>query len=421
VLIVAAIGFLGALAGLFAVQFKDRNENLRVVADFIEQTKNDPKGQFESVRQKLVALLPKDQPSDRTLARETPSESERPASSVTPPESRLSTTNPTPSRVPESAAPRQSADASPPVVDSVAPEPAKRDVAPTPTTPVRGADDAGAALRDENVRTLTRRVEQLEEQVKEAARSAQEAQSAARAAGLSASTEEKRPTVDEGSYVNALEGRIDELADEIKALRDRLNSPKNETRLEPEPAQAHAPAAAPTKASGTAGELVVVAQALSLEIEKGRPFAIEQSALTALGADPALLAMLAPSAEKGAPTAAQLREAFSPVARRLRALEQPATDGSFLDRMTTGVKKLVKIRRKDQPAVDVIDETATKIDDALRHSDVEAAVSAFETLPDNAKEEAKSFGEALIHRRDAEKAAASLLTGAIAALGHAKN
>lgn len=409
-LTVAALGLLAAIGGLAAIQFKDKDQRLRAVADFIEQTEKDAKALFQSLEQKITALLPKDELPNKSIA-----------SKTRPPE-----TSPT---APKSVEPKGVETA--PARDANA-NSGKRETAQPATPPARLIDEA-ASQREENARALSRRVELLEEQVRAATRSAQEAQTSAQAAAQAAQTAAQaagksaeagaKPTAtsEEGTYLNALEGRIDELAEEIKAVRDRLNSPKNETRLEPEPAQSHPPAPEPPKASGTAGELVVVAQALMQEIEKGRPYAIEQSALTSLGADPALLAMLAPTAESGAPTAAQLRETFAPVAKRLRALEQPATDGTFTDRLLTGVKKLVKVRRKDQPPVDIIDETVTKIDAALRHNDLDAAVSAFETLPDNAKEEAKGFGEALIHRRDAEKAAASLLTGAIAALGHAKN
>jgi hypothetical protein len=42
-------------------------------------------------------------------------------------------------------------------------------------------------------------------------------------------------------------------------------------------------------------------------------------------------------------------------------------------------------------------------------------------LPENARSEAKAFGEALNQRREAEQAAASLLANALAGLAHLKN
>ena len=227
------------------------------------------------------------------------------------------------------------------------------------------------------------------------------------------------PTADEGSYLNALEGRIDELADEIRKVREQLDQPKSETRVAPDAAEATA--STQVKAI-TAAETLGLAQSLAHSLERGRPFAAEQAALTERGVDPQLLAALAPVAEQGAPTAARLLASFAPVAKRLRALDDaPAAGGSLTDQLLHHAGKLVHVRPAGGEANASITELVARIESALAHDDLDGASEAFAKLPENARSEAKAFGEALNQRREAEQAAASLVANALAGLAHFKN
>ena len=349
-LFLALLGLVATGGGLAAIQFKDKDERLRVVSDFIEGAIKDPKVLFLSLEEKAA----------KWLADSTPS-----------------------------------------------PKEASRPVEPAPPAQVATSQTAEGELQ-----RLVDRIDRIEESAKAALKAAQDAKSAERPATA-------QPSPEEGTYLNALEGRIDELAGEIRAVRERLDTPKNETRVAPEPSETQKPA--PVKMAGSAADIVVVAQSLAHELERGRPYSAEQAALSNLGADPELLAALAPSAESGAPTAAQLLKSFATAARALRALDGPKTGSSLADQLLQGAAKLVKVRPAHEPAVETIFDIVGKIETALAHDDVGAAADAFARLPDNAKAEAKAFGETLNRRRDAEKAAASLLSGAIAALGRAKN
>ncbi len=71
-------------------------------------------------------------------------------------------------------------------------------------------------------------------------------------------------------------------------------------------------------------ETLALAEAVAEALRQGRPYVNETSALSERGADPHLLADLAPFAESGAPTAAKLLADFGPVAKRLRVLAEPA-------------------------------------------------------------------------------------------------
>jgi hypothetical protein len=406
-LLLAVLGLLAIGGGLAAIKFKDKDERLRAISDAIDAAAKDPEGFASSVETKLGELWAsisskvegdrKSKPS-QTAANEPAAPTPKPAAEPNPP---AADETPRPSSTPGWAVSREPK-----------PAPAARDeqpapvAAPTPTPSVRAEDSAQIAA-------LVKRIEQLEATAREALEAAKDAQRSAKPA----ETGEK--TTNEGSYLNALEGRIDELADEIRKVREQLDQPKSETRVAPDAADS----AASTQAKAiTAAETLGLAQSLMHSLERGRPFAAEQAALAERGVDPQLLAALAPVAEHGAPTAARLLTSFAPVAKRLRALEDaPATGGSLTDQLLHEAGKLVRVRPAGERANLSIAELVARIESALAHDDQEGASEAFAKLPDNARSEARAFGEALNQRRDAEQAATSLVANALAGLAHLKN
>ncbi len=159
--------------------------------------------------------------------------------------------------------------------------------------------------------------------------------------------------------ISALEGRIDALGEEVKALREKLDAPKNETRAAPETEAPKPASSAPTALPvvDATATTVVVAFALQRDLEAGRPFAEEIAALSRLSAEPAPAPILIEIAEKGAPTGAQLKESFAPIAKRLKA-EEPhagphAGSGDLAGHLLEGASKLVKVH----PAGHVHSET----------------------------------------------------------------
>jgi hypothetical protein len=225
-----------------------------------------------------------------------------------------------------------------------------------------------------------------------------------------------------GDEVKALReklARLDEIADELKALREKLEAPKDETRLPREAAEQAAAAAEPKGPDHAA--VVVLAHSLHRALERGAPFASEYAALAASGADPQALAALAGVADAGAPTARQLRASFHPYARQIEAMTEPKSDAPIGDRLLHGVGKLVKVRPTGESASADVADLAADIEKALEHDDVGKALDAFARLPEEARTAARDWEETARRRLDAEKAAASILSGAIAALGKSKS
>jgi len=405
-LLLAILGLLAIGGGLTAIKFKDKDERLRAISDAIDAAARDPESFASSVETRLAELwatasskVEGDQKSKpRQTAANEPAAAPKPAAEPNPPPA-VETPRPTPT--PGWAAPRE-----PKPALAVRDEQPASSAPPTPAPSVHAEDSAQIAA-------LVKRIEQLETTAREALEAARDAQRNAKPA----ETAEK--TANEGTYLNALEGRIDELADEIRKVREQLEQPKSETRVAPDAAES----AASTQAKAiTAAETLGLAQSLLHSLERGRPFAAEQAALAERGVDPQSLAALAPVAEKGAPTAARLQASFVPVAKRLRALEDaPAAGGSLTDQLLHHAGKLVHVRPAGEQANASITELVARIETALAHDDLEGASEAFAKLPDNARSEAKSFGETLNQRREAEEAARALLANALAGVTHLKN
>lgn len=414
-LVVLAAAVVGA-----AFAFRDQDERLRAIADSIELAIENPQGLISAGQEKIAAALGEKPPQTGVPVKEAPpiAEDRSPGAPPTIAQKEAPAPSPAEDRAPpvESAPqakpqPVEPAPAEKPVAS--APEARPQSLEPAPVASPRLGQEA-SALRDDHP-DLSKRIDQLEQLAQSALKTAEEA----RAARSSEDAQKPAPSdsLTEREYLTALEGRIDELASEIRAVRERLDAPKSGMRAPQESAEVRG-----QSSKKGAAELVVVAQSLNQELEKGKPYAVELTALTTLGVDSELLAALAPAAEKGALTPSQLLEGFAPVAKRLRGLDAPKSTASYVDRIARSFGRLIKVRPANEPASStVVSDHVDAIEAALKRADVAAAAQAFDRLPDDAKTEESAFGELLRQRRDAEKAAASILSGAIAALGRNKS
>lgn len=408
-----------------AIAFKDQDERLKAVADYAEPYVDEASSVFDELKNRLNALL----------GEKGPAQEKKPAQTAeAPPEAPPATPAEPAPLAPPPAETAQATPVSPDAAPAPPSEPAQ--IAPAkpaetarnerPSEPAANAGveapSASVEMQKAAVAALQSRVDAAEELAQRALRAAEAAEAAGAAANAAQTAAEAaakaRPATDSAvpgaalspsDQLTALEGRIDELGDEMKALRGRLESPKNETRAAPEASAAKTP-------EGPA-VFVVVAYTLQRELEAGRPYAVEAKALTRLGADPAALAAISPFAEKGAPTAAQLKADFAPAAKRIRALEA-GDSGDLAQHLMKGASKLVRVRPSGAPSGEAqsVDDKVVHIDAALAHGDLAQAEALFAALPEAARNEAKDFGAALRARIDAARAAESLLHGAIAAL-----
>ncbi|MGJ0508052.1 MAG: COG4223 family protein [Methylocystis sp.] len=386
---------LAGVAGYGALQLRETDPRVGAAADYVDRGLVEARG--------LIAGLTGEAPkpdAQRTIAR------------------------PSLDKAPLAAAPAQgdaTADAEkaietppPPAEQGAAPEaPAKS----AEDKPVEGkpVEDKAAAESKPDALPVEKPVETKAADAAPAAPKPESAPAAAIAAAPAPAARTESRDADgftDRDLISALEGRIDALSEETRALRERLDAPKNESRAATE-AEVQRPAAT----SDGAAAAVVLAFALQRELEAGRPFAAEIAAFSRLGTEPAPAPVLIDVAEKGAPTGPALRDAFLPIAKKLRAQEAHADSGALTDHLLQGASKLVKVRPTGEPQAETLEGKLDRLEAALAHNDFGAATGFFDSLPEEARSEAADFGARLRQRQEAAKAADDLLSGSIAALG----
>jgi hypothetical protein len=384
--LIVALMVLG-IAGYGALIFRDADPRVGVAANYVDNGLKEAQRALDEAQSTIAGLM---------------GESPKPTNS------KIATHR--------TAAPPQPGDAKP-AVESVekAPEPAPLEAAKEPEAPVAPPPPAAAEAPVATAPEPPRRPAEIAQEPAPTPAPVEAAKPAAPATRMEARDADGFSDRD---LISALEGRIEAMSNELMAVRARLDAPKSETRAAPEAEVAKSEAAKPAVADGAA-TAVVVAFALQKDLESGRPYAEEIGALSRLGTEPA--PVLAEFAEKGAPTGAQLRETFLPVAKKLKATAAHAEDhGDLAGHLLQGASKLVKVRPTGQAEPETVDGKLDRIDAALTHNDFAAADGLFESLPEAEKAEAKSFGDALRQRAEASKAADDLLHGAIAAIGSRK-
>lgn len=422
-LFAAILGLLATAGAIGAYRFRDKHEKLQAFAAIVDETFARPEKVISLIRDTgLKWLGDAARPSKKTadVVPEVPSSPPPPAPAA--PEKKAAdeaavekpgvAARGSNERITWSSPPP----AAPAPAEPLTPPPGVPIKPPVPPTIVESK--TGATPNPEAVDALTKRLDQLEQVAQTALQAAEEARKAASAPPTPLPSAPTNSTETQDALAG-LEGRIDELADEIKALREKFEASKGETRLPREQAESRDTGEGAKKADPAA--IVVVAHSLQKALERGAPFASEYAALSAQGADASALAALAPSAETGAPTGRQLRASFRPLAKQIEAIVEPKADAPLGDRLLHGVGKLVKVRPPGEQQGTTISEIVAKIDGALDHDDIGAALAAFDELPDNAKSVARAWAETAQNRLGAEKATATILSGAIAALGKSKS
>jgi len=227
--------------------------------------------------------------------------------------------------------------------------------------------------------------------------------------------------------VSALEGRMSKLeagfaaldrpAADLGPLNQRLDklegalaAPKNETRV----------AADNVPPNRDWAGLAVVAQALSNRLAAGAPFALEQTALEHLGADPAKLAALKPLADKGAPSAAALAADFAKAAPAILAAAAPKSGDGVMDRLMANMGKVVRVTPVGEVAGDDPAALVSQIGAALDRGQIAPALAAWARLPEPAQQASQEWAHAAQARAGADAAAQSLLDDALTRLAAEK-
>lgn len=172
---------------------------------------------------------------------------------------------------------------------------------------------------------------------------------------------------------------------------------------------------------------VVAADRVATALATGAPYAEPLATLRKLATgDTDRLDALAPFAEAGAPSTAQLAAEFRPVAekaaaaRRAAEARSVAESGDIKAKLLSMADSIVQVRRVDAPPASTGqpagEDPVAKVQAALDRGALQDAVTAFDALPQEAKAEAGAFGEKLKARNAAAQAARGLLSDAFKSL-----
>src|SRR5262249_55142802 len=158
------------------------------------------------------------------------------------------------------------------------------------------------------------------------------------------------PAASEPSDTSALSARLDKLESRLAAgggangdlgalearlvkLEAALQAPKSETRAAPD-------SSAERPRDWTA--LAIAAEATSMRVASGLPYAAALAGLERLGVDANKVAALKPFAERGAPTAVTLESEFEKVAPEILRASAQKPSGGVMDRLMSNMGKVVK-------------------------------------------------------------------------------
>ncbi|MGE0724095.1 MAG: COG4223 family protein [Alphaproteobacteria bacterium] len=145
---------------------------------------------------------------------------------------------------------------------------------------------------------------------------------------------------------------------------------------------------------------------------RGEPFDGELDLVAALGVEHPALTTLAPLAQNGTPTAADLAASFDPAVMDaiLAATEAIPADANFFDRMVGGVRSLVNVR----PAGPIEGATpvaiVSRIRAALLAGDLATASTEWQALPDDGKAASADWAAQLEARIAVDRALDQLAT-----------
>lgn len=171
-------------------------------------------------------------------------------------------------------------------------------------------------------------------------------------------------------------------------------------------------------ATAASGERVAIVARLTLlervgsALSRGQAFAAEFDTLSKLGLNAQSLAALH-AAVNGLATPASLAASFAASAATFQVEDLPA-DAGIVDRLAASASRIVRIRPVDGDADP--SDVAGQVEFALRRNDAEAALAAWQRLPEKARAQTAALAETLQKRAAAQAALAALAQDQVRAL-----
>lgn len=155
---------------------------------------------------------------------------------------------------------------------------------------------------------------------------------------------------------------------------------------------------------------------LEQAVASGKPFAGTLEALRRTGVAAGDLAPFAAFATTGAPSAAQLKSQFLPLAQGMIVKERGRSGESVTDRLWRMSERVIRIRpRENANATDIVSVT-NRIEAALDRGSFTAAADQWNSLPEPARQSSAEWGKRINDRANVTRALQSLGEKTVSAL-----
>jgi len=153
-------------------------------------------------------------------------------------------------------------------------------------------------------------------------------------------------------------------------------------------------------------------------LNRGGPFASELAAVKKVSAGKIDLSSLERFKSSGVPTTRELATEFRKLAFKVINAEQVKTDGTVLERLMSGAKSIVRVRRtsfaRDDKSTEAI---VSRVEKLLKQGNLSGAIEQSKKLPEKARKPAAAWFERLAARADVDRAIAQLEGQLKASLG----
>lgn len=148
---------------------------------------------------------------------------------------------------------------------------------------------------------------------------------------------------------------------------------------------------------------------LKRAMERGAPYATELAEVRKVGGDRLGLSALARYQNEGVPTVAELARNFRPLADSIIDAEQEKADTTVMDRLISGAKSVVRVRKTSYGADDDSAEAVVaRMEAALKDGRLGDALAEFKKLPAKAQAPAQDWLRKVEARQSVEAAIVSL-------------
>ena len=155
-------------------------------------------------------------------------------------------------------------------------------------------------------------------------------------------------------------------------------------------------------------------------LDRGGPYAAELSEMRRVAGGEVDLSALERFQATGVPTVAQLREEFAKLAYSVIRASETKADGTVFDRLVSGARSLVRVRRADLPASDTSTEaTVARIDQQLQQGNLTGALTEAKKLSEASAKPAQPWLERVAARANIDRAISALENQLKSSLGSA--